>query len=212
MAANKYTTAANAILIQYSSPAWVALLGAMVLGERASRVDWLTIAGALVGVTLFFFERLTFDHTAGNLLALAAGVAFAAHAVLLRRLALLGLPTLRAVTLGHVMAAVLGAPAVLGAGALPWSALLALLALGVLQQAVPGLLYAWAIRRVTALEGMLIPTIEPVLSPMWVWLAFREAPSGWALVGGALVLAVVTARAVVALRVPPRYPARLSAA
>src|SRR5687768_16109520 len=59
--ANKLTTAANAILIQYSAPVWVALLGQWFLGERASRLDWLTIVAVLGGITLFFLDQLTFD-------------------------------------------------------------------------------------------------------------------------------------------------------
>ena len=47
--ANKWTTAANAILIQYSAPAWAALLGAWWLNERATRMDAITIGLALVG-------------------------------------------------------------------------------------------------------------------------------------------------------------------
>jgi drug/metabolite transporter (DMT)-like permease len=203
IAANKYTTAANAILIQYSAPAWVALLSALWLGERASRRDWLTIVVALAGIVLFFFDRLTFDHVTGNLLALAAGVAFAVHAVMLRRLAQHGMSPVRAIVVGHVIAAVVGAPAVLAAGPLPGSGWLALLALGVVQQSLPGFLYAWAIQRVTALEGLLLPILEPIASPVWVWLAFGEQPARWALAGGVLVVGAVTVRAVLGLRSSP---------
>lgn len=204
VAANKYTTAANAILIQYSSPAWVALLGAWLLRERASRADWLTIAAALLGVVLFFLDRLTLAHTFGNLLAVAAGVAFAAHAVLMRKLALLGQSTLRAIIVGHLLAAVLGAPALLSAPMLGAEGLGAILALGFLQQALPGLAYAWSMRRVTAMEGMLLPTIEPILSPVWVWLVFGEQPGRWALLGGVIVVSAVTARAALAIRLARR--------
>ncbi len=200
IAANKHTTAANAILIQYSAPAWVAVLGALLLGERAGAKDWLAIAATLAGVTLFFFDRLTLEHTTGNVLALVAGVAFAAHAVLVRRVALLGQSTARAIWLGHLMAAVGGAPFVMSAGELAPSGVGALVALGVLQQAAPGLAYAWAMRRVSALEGMLIPTIEPILSPVWVWLVFSERPGRWALAGGLLVVGAITARAAASLR------------
>jgi drug/metabolite transporter (DMT)-like permease len=207
IAANKYTTAANAILIQYSAPAWVAILGAVWLGERASRLDWITMAVALSGITLFFFDKLTLDHTTGNLFALTAGIAFAIHAVAVRRLAQLGRSPLRAILLGHVVAAVAGAPFVVlasaGAGALPMEAWLALLALGVFQQAVPSLLYAWAMQRATALEGLLIPILEPILSPCLVWIFFGEEPGRWALAGGALVVGAITARALITMRARP---------
>ena len=40
----------------------------------------------------------------------------------------------------------------------------------------------------------MIPSIEPVLNPLWVWLLVGEVPSGWALVGGTIVVGAVTAR------------------
>src|SRR5258705_3154722 len=73
IAANKLTTPANAILIQYSAPVWVALLGPWFVGERVTRLDWLAIAVVLCGIALFFLEDLTFDHALGNVVALAAG-------------------------------------------------------------------------------------------------------------------------------------------
>jgi drug/metabolite transporter (DMT)-like permease len=203
VAANKYTTAANAILIQYSAPAWVAILGALWLGERATRLDWLTIAVALGGITLFFFEKLTFDHTTGNLFALAAGMTFAVHVAAARRLAQQGRSPLRAIFLGHVLAMVGGAPMAVSAmtsAPLEAQAWLALVALGIFQQAVPSLLYAWAMQRATALEGLLVPILEPILSPCWVWLFIGEAPGRWAVAGGALVVGAVTARALFGLR------------
>lgn len=197
--ANKWTTAANAILIQYSAPAWAALLAAFVLGERTTRLDWLTMGLALVGVALFFFDQISFDHMAGNVVALIAGVTFATNVVLLRRIARdrehRG-SALRAMILGHVIAAVVALPFVIQAPALPAAGWMAMVALGTLQQTAPTLLYAWSIRRVTAVEGLLIPMVEPIVSPIWVWLAHGEQPSGWALVGGSIVVAAVTMRSV----------------
>jgi len=208
--ANKWTTAANAILIEYSAPAWAALLGAVILHERASRLDWLTIGLALVGVALFFFDQIALDHVAGNVVALMAGVAFAAHVVLLRKVARddsAGSGTaLRAMILGHVIAAVVGLPFVITAPPLPASGWAAMATLGLLQQAVPTIFYAWAIRRVTAVEGLLIPIVEPIMSPVWVWLAHGERPGRWALLGGAIVVGAVTLRSVA-----PMWRARTAA-
>ncbi|MEZ4364549.1 MAG: DMT family transporter [Kofleriaceae bacterium] len=203
IAANKYTTAANAILIQYSAPAWAALLGWLVLGERASRLDWTTVALALLGIALFFFDRLTLEHNLGNLFSLIAGFTFAAHAVLLRKLWRAGGSPLRAMLLGYLLSTVIGLPSVLTAGPLSQTGWLALLGLGALQQAIPALLYAWAIQRVSALEGLLIPIVEPLFNPVWVWLAMGEQPGRWALAGGALVVGAITGRAVLLTRRGP---------
>jgi drug/metabolite transporter (DMT)-like permease len=58
--ANKFTTAANAIFLQYTAPIYIALLSFWILGERTRRADWITIAFAIGGMTLFFVEELTF--------------------------------------------------------------------------------------------------------------------------------------------------------
>lgn len=200
--ANKLTTAANAILIQYSAPVWVAVLGHWFLGERATRRDWVTILVVLAGISLFFFDHLTVNHVAGNVIALGAGIAFAFAALTMRRVALLRAPDdqpldpLRPLLLGNMLGAVLGAPFWFldplpdAAG---WSALLAL---GLVQQGAAYLCYAAAVRHATALEIMLIPIIEPILSPVWVALFDGEWPGPIALAGGVLVVGAVTLRAV----------------
>jgi uncharacterized membrane protein len=81
--ATTLTSAANAILLQYTAPIWVALLGAWFLGERATRADWITIAVALGGMALFFKDSLTLGHLAGDVLAVLSGVFFAGMTIAL---------------------------------------------------------------------------------------------------------------------------------
>ncbi len=63
-----------------------------------------------------------------------------------------------------------------------------------LQLGVPYILYGLAIRHVTAIEGILIPLLEPVLNPLWVFIFLHEVPRAWTIAGGALVLVAMTAR------------------
>ena len=197
-AATKLTTAANAILLQYTAPVWVALLGAWWLGERARRADWWTIAVTFVGLGVFFYDGLQFNHLPGILLATASGVSFAVLIVLLRKQG--AGSTIEAVILGNLLGFLLGLPAICTA---PWPdapSLIALLLLGVVQLGIPYLLYTHAIRHVTSLEAVLIPVIEPILNPIWVLLLIGEKPSPLSLLGGAIVLGAVTLRAVASIR------------
>jgi drug/metabolite transporter (DMT)-like permease len=75
-----------------------------------------------------------------------------------------------------------------------------LVVLGVVQLGVPYILYSKAIKHVTALEASLIPVIEPMLNPVWVFLIIGEVPGLWSLVGGVIVITAVTIRCVVPLR------------
>ena len=197
-AATKLTTAANAVLLQYTAPVWVALLGAWLLGERARRADWWTIAVTFVGMGVFFYDGLKFNNLTGILLAIASGVSFAVMIVLLRKQG--AGSTIEAVILGNLLGFLIGLPAMCTA---PWPdprSLIALLVLGVVQLGIPYLLYSRAIRHVTALEAVLIPVIEPILNPIWVLLLIGEKPTRLSLLGGAIVLGAVTWRAVASIR------------
>lgn len=199
--ANKLTTAANAILLQYTAPVWVALLGAWLLRERATRADWVTIFVVLGGLALFVYDGLRLQNLGGMLVALSSGVAFAFMTVLLRKQK--DASPVESIILGNLIGFAIGLPALLAAPPLPPSGWLVLGLLGVVQLGLSYLLYARAIRHVTALEAVLIPVLEPILNPLWVLLAVGERPSGWSLLGGAIVLGAVTLRASTALRPRP---------
>lgn len=200
-AANKLTTAANAILLQYTAPAYVALLGAWVLKERPTRADWTTIGVVFVGLAIFLYDGLRLNDLAGIALAIASGVAFALMIVLLR-LQKDDAP-LGSIVLGNFFAFLIGLPAIAAAPAPDAKSVVALLLLGVVQLGIAYLIYARAIRHVTALEAVLIPVIEPILNPLWVMLVIGERPSPLALLGGAIVLGAVTWRAASSIRRPP---------
>ena len=200
--ANKLTTAANAIVLQYTAPVWIALLGAWLLGERTTRADWLTIAAVLGGLCVFFYEGLQVGRIDGLLVALASGVGFAVMTIMMRKQK--DASPLESIILGNLLGFAIGAPALWSAPALPTSGWIALGLLGVVQLGLAYLLYAKAIRHVTALEAVLIPVLEPILNPVWVMLDMGERPTRFALLGGAIVLGAVTLRAVASIRQRPR--------
>ncbi|HVU16227.1 MAG TPA: EamA family transporter [Candidatus Didemnitutus sp.] len=197
-AANKLTTAANAILLQYTAPVWVALLGAWFLRERVRAIDWIAIVAVLGGMSAFLYDGLRVHDLAGNIVAAASGVCFAAMVVLLRGQKD-GSP-LESIVLGNFLGFLIGLPAMIGAGLPSGRTSGMLLLLGVVQLGVPYLLYARAIRTVSALEAVLIPVVEPILNPVWVMLAFGERPTGIALAGGLVVIGSVLIRAISSIR------------
>jgi drug/metabolite transporter (DMT)-like permease len=196
--ATTLTSAANAILLQYTAPVWVALFGAWFLGERATRADWITVAVALGGMALFFRDSLTLGHLAGDLLAVLSGVCFAGMTMALRKQKH-GSPV-ESIILGNLIAFLVGLPWILESPMLPPAGWAALLVLGIVQLGFSYWLYARAIKHVTALEAVLIPVIEPILNPLWVLIFVREKPTGWAMLGGMVVLGAVTIRAVLSVR------------
>ena len=196
VSATKLTTAANAILLQYTAPVYTALFAWRFLGERTSWVDWATIAVVFGGVTLFFLDDLSRGGYIGNILALLAGVAHAWLGLFLRKQK--DASPYESILLGNMLTAVIGLPFMLGASLsiLDWTGLALL---GVFQLGFSSILYAYAIKRVRALDAMLIFMIEPILSPIWVFLVVGESPGRWAIVGGAVVIISVTIRSIHAL-------------
>ena len=195
VSANKLTTASNAILLQYTAPVYVAILGAWFLKERARLFDWITIAATLGGMVLFFLDKLSAGGFYGNLVAILSGVSFALLIILLRKQK--SESPLETVFLGNILTALIGLPIMFQSmpDASSW---IGLVLLGVFQLGLSYILYTTAIKHVTALEGVLIPILEPILNPVWVFLMIGEIPGPWALIGGCIVLVSITWRCVVA--------------
>ena len=148
-------------------------------------------------------------------MAIVSGVFFAAMTLLLRKQKD-GSPT-ESIILGNVIAAIVGLPWILHSPLLTTGGWFALAALGVVQLGMSYWLYARAVKHVTALELVLIPVLEPILNPVWTWLAYGERPGPWAFCGGAVIIGAVTWRATIgrtplvledAGSVPPRGSTR----
>ena len=193
--ATKLTTAANAIFLQYTAPIYIAMISPWFLGERTTWHDWLLVLLALSGVGLFFLDQLSLQGLSGVIAALGSGVAFAWLTVLMRRQKD-GSPE-AVVLLGNLVTFLI---------ALPWVFPIVrieengsrLLLLGVVQLAIPYLLYSRAIRHVRALDASIVSIIEPILNPLWVMLATGERPGFWSIVGGSIVLGTSLTRSLLA--------------
>ena len=197
VSATKLTTATNAVLLQYTAPAYVALFGIWFLKERPRPSDWIAIFIIIAGMVLFFLDELTFSGLSGNLFGIAAGITFAWIILFLRKQK--DGSAIESVMLGNALTALLALPLMLKNmpdGQDWWW----LIGLGTVQTGVPYILYTTAIKFVSALEGVLVPVIEPVLNPAWTLIFIGEIPGTWAMIGGALIVLTVTLRAVFAER------------
>lgn len=195
----RLTTATNAILIQYTGPVYVAVMSWPMLGERPRPLDWLAVVGCLLGMLVCVSgERLELgDSMLGIGFAVISSLGFAALPLCLRKDnasalaeggAADGIAPMVAMTLGNTLAAstLLFVPnAVLDAS----SHDLGIAAyLGIGQIAIPYVLYGLAVQRISALKSSLLAFVEPVLTPLWVFLGVGEVPSTRAGVGGLIIL------------------------
>lgn len=224
VAANKYTTAANAIFLQSTAPLYVLLLSPRVLGERVRRSDLGWMALIAIALTLFFVGEETPYATAprpalGDLLGALSGVTWAGTILGLRWLGsaelqkrgdLRGRPGAAAALAGNLMAFAACLPwlfPVTGAG---WGDWAAVGYLGVFQVGVAYVFLTYGLERVPALEASLLLLLEPAASPLWAWIFHGEVPGAWAWVGGALILVATTGKAVTAERRRRRERRRLA--
>jgi DME family drug/metabolite transporter len=202
--ATKWTTAANAILLQYAGVIWVLLLSPIIVHEPRQRADIAAIAIALVGMALFFIGELQTRGMAGNVMALISSVCFAALVLALRREQL---SSELAITAGNIVAAGVLLPLVMvGVGtdsgltsatsrlALTPRSVEILAFLGVFQIGLAYALFVRGLRDVTATEASLTGMLEPVMNPLWVFIVVGERPGVRALIGGAIVIGAVAWR------------------
>lgn len=201
----KLTTAANAILLQYSGPIYVALLSWPLLRERLRALDVVATVGCVAGMVLFFFDRVSREGRAGDLVAIVSSLGFAGVPLLMRLEQRRHPATwtgeaaspMVAMILGNVIACVACSRAMVsaaspGPGAQGWAVLVFL---GAFQIGAAYWLYGAAVGKMPALRSTLLATIEPILNPLWVAIVRGEKPSRWAAVGGAVILASVTSQA-----------------
>lgn len=212
VAATKRTTAANAIFLQSISPLFLLLIGPLVLREKPTRADALSLPLLALGAGLFFLDAprgtaLAPDPRTGNLLACLSGLTWAGTVAGLRYAQRAraeqgesrGDEGLGAVLLGNAVTVLMCAP--LALRDLPlWGArdALAVGYLGVFQVGAAYVLMNRGLRSVPALEASLLLLLEPVLSPAWAFLLHGERPGSFALAGGALMLVATAARSLLA--------------
>lgn len=195
--ANKLTTAANAILLQYTAPIFVAFLSWWILKERITKRDWISIAIVMGGMVLFFMDNLNTGNVLGNVLAILSGLCFALEVVFLR-LQKSGSP-FESILFGNILTFIIGIPFMFQKVPTVTDCV-GLLLLGIFQLGIAYFLYGFASKHVSALEMLLIPVIEPILNPVWVFAATGEKPGTWALAGGLIVLSTLTIRCIPAAK------------
>jgi drug/metabolite transporter (DMT)-like permease len=189
VSATKATTAANAILLQYTSPIYIAILGGWLLHEKAKLREWITILFVVGGMILFFIDKASGGSLRGNILGVLSGIAMAFNTIFMRRQK--DADPLENVFWGSILTVIVSIPFMLNA-APSHKGWMGLLLLGVLQLGVPYILYSKAIKRITALEATFLSLIEPLLNPLWVFLTVGEIPGKLPILGGVIVLISVT--------------------
>jgi drug/metabolite transporter (DMT)-like permease len=198
--ANKNTTAANAIFLQYTAPIYILILAPFILKEKFRASDLLTVVICLAGMSLFFLEPQNAENTLasnvflGNIVALASGIFFGLYFIFLRHPRSLQKNPALSVFYGNIIIVLLMLPLVLNNPPTEINSndILVILFLGIFQIGIAYVLFTNGISKgVRSLDASVIGFIEPLLNPIWVFLIVGEKPSSWAILGGIIILGAV---------------------
>lgn len=191
--ANKLTTATNAVVLQFTAPIWILILGVWFLKEKIHWYDIVAIFIVSAGMVLFFIDDVGGGTLLGNLVAIFSGLALAGSTIGMR-LQKEGSPV-ETTLLGHIITVIIGLPFLFSAN-FTFTNIVGILLLGVFQLGIAYILYATAVKHLTALEVILIMFLEPILNPIWVMLIHGERPTKFSLIGGSIIIVTVAIRSI----------------
>ena len=191
--ANKLTTAANAIVLQYTAPIFIVILSAVLFKKKMHRSEITVVSVTTAGIAMFFFDQLSPGSFLGNIIAIFSGVFMAIMFVFSGQSADDDSTRMSGLLLAHIIAAIIGISSLFFVEVHPTSMEIVYIAiLGIFQVGIPYALYSVASKNCSPLACSLIGTLEPLLNPVWVFLFVGEAPGVFALIGAVIVIGAIT--------------------
>ncbi len=210
VAANKLTTAANAIVLQFTDTIFIVIFSALFFGQRFKKRDVIAVICTFIGIAMFFLDQLSDGYLLGNFVAIFAGACLAGMFITMGKAE----PPERfsAMLIGQIFAFLFGLPFIITTkpelSALP---VLYIIILGVLQLGIPYILYGRAAEHCPPLACSLLGAVEPLLNPVWVLIFDGEKPGLFAFIGGIIVIVSVTAWCIAGSRDSEEKDARKAA-
>ena len=183
--ANKMTTAANSIVLEYTAPIFVILLSAIFLRRRPDRLDLAACAVVFLGVLCFFLESLGGGHLSGDLLALLSGVTYGG--VFMLNEVPNGDP-ISSVFWSAMMSPLIGLPQMVQQPRLEGTALVSMLVLGVFQLGLAFVFLTVGLKTTSSITASLVTGIEPVLNPVLVAVFYHEYKGVFSVIGACIVI------------------------
>ena len=189
--ANKTTTAANAIVLQFICPIWIMLISAVAFHQRFRKADVIAVALTFLGIALFFADGLSAGHVFGDVIAIGAGLTFAFYYISLG--ACSEEERMTSIVIGNLLTFLVGLPFLIFTHpSFTVQSVSFILFLGIFQLGIPYVLLAHASGWCPPLVCSLLGALEPLLNPVWVAIFDGEMPGILALVGGVIVIVTIT--------------------
>lgn len=189
--ANKLTTAANAIVLQFTAPVFIIIISIIFFKEKFSVADVVTVIATLGGISLFFLDKLDKGQLLGNAVALFSGFTMAVMFIAVKKNT--ESERMSGMLFGHLLTALVGIPFFFFTeNTVSVISVSCILILGIVQLGIPYLLLALASEHCPPLTLSLLSALEPLLNPVWVAIFYHEIPGIFAFIGALIVIITIT--------------------
>ena len=186
--ANKMTTAANTIVLQFTAPVFVILLMAIIYRQKPNRMDLITCFLVLLGVILFFVDGIQAGHLLGNIAAMVSGICYAG--VFMMNTGKKA-DAISSCFLGQLAAGLLFTPLCFRETDFSVPTLAAVLALGIIQVGGAYILFSIGIRNTPPVTASLITGLEPIMNPLLVAVFYGERITLLSVIGSVIVICTI---------------------
>lgn len=190
MCANKYTTAANATVLQNTSPLYIILFNALLAKKHPTKPECITCVCLFAGMVLAFMGNLGGGGMVGNIFALVSALFYAGVFFLSKED---GAEPLESLFLGNACYLLLVPVCVVNetvrSTTLPEWVFLIIFA--TLSGIGAWLCFAAGIKHTSALQANFITMAEPVMAPMWTFIFLHEVISPLSVLGCVVVIATL---------------------
>lgn len=185
---NKMTTAANAIVLQYTAPVWIILLMAVFFHTNPTKLDVITMCVVFVGILCFFFDSMAAGGIAGDLVAILSGLFYAG--LFLMNSFETG-DSLSSLFIGQLAGGILLSPFAFQETDFSFIPVTAVIVLGLFQVGLAYIFFNEGTRYTQPVAASLIAGIEPVLNPILVAVLWGETIQPLSLAGAVIVIAAI---------------------
>jgi drug/metabolite transporter (DMT)-like permease len=189
VAATKMTTAANAIVLQFTEPIFIILLMWIIYKVRPNKAAIITCATVFAGIVCFFFDSLSTGGMIGNILAIISGLAYA-FVFMIKKFP--GSDFESSIVLSNVLSIVIAIPSVMKESELGMNIWLFVILLGLFQCGLSYVFLSKGLDLVTPVTASLVSTIEPILNPLLVACFYGERVGILAIFGAIMVVGSAT--------------------
>ena len=188
--ATKMTSAANAIILQFTHPVFLILILWLFYHKRPDKRAILTCIIALIGIVCFFFDKITSGGMLGNLLAIISGLSYA---IMFQMKKMKGGDFESSLVISYILAFIIGLPTAVHETIHSPSIWLVIVLLGAVQTGLATICLSRGLDAVSPVTAALTSGIEPILNPVLAAIICGETIGPMSIAGGILVIGSVLA-------------------